>query len=91
MDSRIVLLLVASQVCLLTVVRCQEEDDRKWCFKCLFQTHLKVLIGALLGIFVLILHPRDTIFIYLFIILNLLTFYARKSLDCLDVQIESNR
>jgi len=28
MDSRTLLLLVAAQVCLLTVVRCQEEDDR---------------------------------------------------------------
>lgn len=28
-DSRTVLLLVASQVVLLSVVRCQEEDDRK--------------------------------------------------------------
>lgn len=30
-DSRTVLLLVASQVVLLSVVRCQEEDDRKLC------------------------------------------------------------
>lgn len=28
-DSRTVLLLVASQVVLLSLVRCQEEDDRK--------------------------------------------------------------
>lgn len=28
-DSRTVLLLVASQVVLLSMVRCQEEDDRK--------------------------------------------------------------
>lgn len=32
MDSRTILLLVASQVCLLAIVRCQVEDDRKWQF-----------------------------------------------------------
>ena len=85
MDSRTVLLLVATQVCLLAVVRCQ-EDERKWYVLFLFQSYnkrnVKVIIRCMWRACVLTLfilkHSTWTLISFKAAPVPLCNFYAQK-------------